>query len=252
MAGGSPARVVASTGAMLALQASIGATNDVVDAPLDALRQRAKPIPAGLVSGAATRRVAVAAGLAGTAITAALGPRSLALAATGYGLGLAYDLRLKRTRVAWLPYALAVPLVPAFAWSAADAGLPPRPAVLLPLAVVAGAALAMANGLVDLEADRAVGSGGIAVRLGARRALVAGGLGEALVWLAALVTAAQAGPLPSSSAWGFVGAGLLGAGGVALSARRRRGVRRLGWEAQALALGLLGVAWLAAERRLGA
>ena len=174
---------------MFCLQASIGSANDVVDAAADRLAKPAKPIPAGLVERRTAGVVAVVAGLAGLALAGLFGPAVLLVAVLGYGLGLAYDLRLKRTSWSWLAYALALPLVPAFAWLGAGAGLPPRFPVLAAMALVAGTALAVANGLVDLEGDAATGTAGLAGALGRRRALGVVAVCDAAVVVLAAVTA---------------------------------------------------------------
>jgi 4-hydroxybenzoate polyprenyltransferase len=232
---------------MLCLQAAIGAVNDLVDAPDDALVKPAKPIPAGLVSVPAARAAAAAAGGLGLGLAASIGPGVLALALVTLALGLAYDLWLKRTPWAWLPFALALPVVPVYAWIGAAGVPPPRLEWLLPLGVLAGAGLSLANGLADLEADRATGVPALAARLGRRRTVrllsaiqgvVLGGAGLGL-----LVTGGPGGPAVLGA---FVaGSALLGAGTV-LSNRGSRVARQRGWESQALGCALLAVGWLLA------
>ena len=70
---------------------AIGATNDLVDAPADRRAAPAKPIPAGLVTPGAARRVALAAGAGGLLLAAAGGPAGLLVAAAGLAVGLLYD-----------------------------------------------------------------------------------------------------------------------------------------------------------------
>ncbi|MBA3414926.1 MAG: UbiA family prenyltransferase, partial [Chloroflexia bacterium] len=98
--------------AMLGGQLAIGALNELVDVELDAATKPWKPIPSGAVSrrGAATVLVG---GLATMVLFGtSLGGAALLLLALGTGLGLAYDLWLKRTPWSWLPYVLALPLLP--------------------------------------------------------------------------------------------------------------------------------------------
>src|SRR5262245_50741227 len=103
---GGGAEVAARLGlAMTALQVSIGALNDVVDAPIDRGRRPPKPVADGLV----TPRVALGAGavaaIFGFGLAAISGPATLAVAVLGAGCGYAYDLRLSRTAASWVPLA---------------------------------------------------------------------------------------------------------------------------------------------------
>jgi hypothetical protein len=74
-----------TSAAMTALQASIGALNDLVDARLDLGLKPGKPIPAGQVSPTIARVVLIGAAGAGFVLTVPSGPGLMAIA----GLGLA-------------------------------------------------------------------------------------------------------------------------------------------------------------------
>ena len=63
LAGADPPTAARLGVAMTALQASIGALNDLVDAPRDAGHKPAKPIPTGLVSPPMARAIVVAGGI---------------------------------------------------------------------------------------------------------------------------------------------------------------------------------------------
>jgi 4-hydroxybenzoate polyprenyltransferase len=232
---------------MFCLQASIGSTNDVVDAAADRRAKPAKPIPAGLVARRTAGVVAVVAGFGGLAVAGLFGPAVLLVAALGYGLGLAYDLRLKRTSWSWLAYALALPLVPAFAWLGAGAGLPPRFPVLAALALVAGTALAVGNGLIDLEGDAATGTAGLAGALGRRRAIGVVVVCDAAVVVLAAVTAWSPRSQPTLPWLALLVGAALCAAGVWLSASDVDWRRRLGWELQACAVALVAVGWFALQ-----
>jgi 4-hydroxybenzoate polyprenyltransferase len=232
--------------AMVALQAGIGATNDLVDAPRDAGHKPGKPIPAGLVTRADARRVAVVAFGVGIGLGGLSGgPIGAALAVVVAAIGLTYDLRLKGTAWSWLPFAVGIPVLPVFGWLGAAGRLPLAFLVLLPAAVAAGAALAIANALVDVERDRAAGTGSIALALGPTNAwLVHLGLLAAV----GLAAAASVGPLGGSVAGAAgvtvaaivpVGAGLVVRGGGA--SRRERA-----WEVEAIGVAVLAIGWLAA------
>ena len=232
---------------MTLLQFSIGALNDVTDARLDGRGRRGKPIPAGDVTPGAARLIAGASAAAGLLLAVPGGAPLVALAFAGLALGYVYDLRAKGTALSWLPLALGIPLLPVYGWYGAAGTLPEVFLALVPIAAVEGAALAIANAVVDLERDRASGSHSIAVRLGAvPSALAVLGLqllvavlaaGTAMVagapggWLAATVLASAV-PL---------GGALLGA---ASSMRSGPALREVAWEVQAVGAGLLAVSWL--------
>ena len=231
---------------MVALQAGIGATNDLVDAPRDAGLKPGKPIPAGLVSPDVARLVAVAGfglglGLAGVSG----GPVGIALAAVVIVIGLSYDLRLKGTAWSWLPFAVGIPLLPVFGWLGAAGRLPAAFLVLIPAAVAAGAALAIANALVDVERDRAAGTDSVALALGSTRAWLVHLALLVVVGVGAAVSVGALGGSPvgvvavSLAAILPVVAGLSGRGGG--PARRERA-----WELEAVGVAAVGLAWLVA------
>lgn len=229
---------------MVALQAGIGATNDVVDAPADAGRKPGKPIPAGLVGSRLAVVIAVVGFVVGVALAAPSGPALVGLAAAIVAIGLAYDLRLKGTAWSWVPFAIGIPLLPVYGWLGVRGDLASFFAMLVPTAAAAGAALSIGNALVDVERDRAAGVGSIATALGPGRAwAVHAGLIAAVV-LAAVVSAAldrrptaEVVTIAAAGAVPLIGA-RLGRGGT--PARRERA-----WEIEAVGLALLAVAWLA-------
>ena len=232
--------------AMLGFQFSIGAVNDLIDEPLDARMKPAKPIPAGLITRQAARAIAVMSGAAGIVLSAAYGPVILVLGVAMYACGLVYDRFLKPTRFAGLCFAVAFPLLPVYAWWAATGELPPRASVLLPIAALAGPMLQLANGLVDLEGDRAQGLAGPVVRLGRRRALVLLAGLQAVIHGLAWITLVGGADVPATSLVAVVAASLLAAVGVWLSAAAEPAMRERGWQAQASAIVLLGAGWVLA------
>jgi len=153
---------------MLLYQFSIGIANDVVDSADDAVAKSWKALPRGVIS----RRQAVlaAAGCAGggLAVTAGLETGVWLIGLAGWSCGLAYDLWLKRTRLSWVPYSLAFPLLPVWVYLAADAW---RPMLLwvFPLGALLGLALHLANQAPDIAADRRAGVRGTAQVLGSAR-----------------------------------------------------------------------------------
>ena len=244
-----PAAAIRLTLAMAGVQASIGALNDLVDAPRDAGLKPGKPIPRGVATTRDARAVTMVGLTLGLALTLPSGPAATGTLAVAALCGYAYDLWLSRTAISWLPLALALPLVPVYAWLGSTGRLPAELLAILPAAVLAGAGLALANALADLERDRERGAASAAVVLGARRAwLLQAGLLVAAVGLVAAVrpaalvgTAAGVAPGGLALAAGLVavvtGIGLGRGGGPA---RRERA-----WELEALGVALVGAGWLA-------
>jgi 4-hydroxybenzoate polyprenyltransferase len=229
--------------AMTALQSGIGATNDVVDAPRDAGRKPGKPIPAGLVTPAAARAIAITGFVAGLLLSAPSGPAVVGLAAAVIAIGLLYDLGLKGTAWSWLPFAIGIPILPVFGWLGATGSFPPTFALLVPIAIAAGAALAISNGLVDVERDRAAGASSVAIAIGPDRAwavqfaLIVG------VGMAAVASMAAWGRPPADL--GLVAVPALVATVAAVGARAGGALRReRAWEAEAVGLAVLAVSWL--------
>lgn len=245
LAGAAPIRAGAIGLAMLLLQSAIGATNDLADVAHDRLAKPAKPIPAGSVSPLTAGIIAVVAGAAGLALAFSLGAAPGLLAVAGLGTGLLYDLALKRTVVSWLPYALGLPLLPAYAWVAARNALPVAFPLLVGLAMLAGAALSLANGLADRPDDVSSGSSGLVVRLGERRAWRVLAALEACLLAGGGVGIAATAPGPGPIVLLVVGA-IAVTGGTLATGDRRALLRRHGWEVQAVGIAVLAVALLAA------
>lgn len=245
LAGGDVPRALLLGLGMLGIQFAIGAINDVADADLDASTQPAKPIAAGLLRRSSATWLGIGCAVAGVTVYAAFGALPLLLGIAMLAIGLAYDLGLKRAGFGWLCFAVAFPLLPLSTWLAATGGPPPQPELLLPVAALAGPALQLSNGLVDLERDRAAGLSAPVTRLGRTRSVaLLGGLLTAvygLAWLSLL--GRPTGPLAVAAvAFGTA----LAAAGLFLSSSRAPAWRERGWQSQALALALLAAGWLAA------
>ena len=250
LAGGAPATVVRLGLGMLGIQFAIGAVNDLADMQRDAGSKRAKPIPAGLLSPRAARLVAGVALVVGLGLAATVGLGVLGLAVLGAGAGIAYDVRLKGTPVSWLPYTIGIPLLPLFAWLGASGTVPAAILVAAGLAVPAGAALAMANELPDLERDAQAGLASMTQVLGRRRAWALGAVLQGVVAVGAVAWYRAFDGRPDLWPALFAALALLGAG-VALGAGASVGCRQRGWEVQAVAIGLLAAVWLAGVPRQG-
>ncbi|MFL5777910.1 MAG: UbiA family prenyltransferase [Chloroflexota bacterium] len=244
LAGGDPMTALRLGAAMVALQASIGALNDVVDAPHDAGTKAGKPIPRELVSVGEARIVVVVAAALGVVLSAVSGPPVAGLAVLILAIGFGYDLRAKGTAWSWLPFALGIPLLPIYAWLGATGSLPPAFLLLVPAGVLGGAALAIANALPDLERDRAAGIESVVTRLGAARAR---SVHVGLLGLVVVIAVAGFGLIrPPPIAWIALAAAFgLVALGTAIGNAEQPARRERGWELEAVGIGLAAAIWLA-------
>lgn len=197
---------------MLLYQVAIGLANDVADATADRSAKPWKAIPRGLIGRRAAAAAAATCAVAGLALTAGLGWRAWCVGAGGLACGLAYDVYLKRTPVSWLPFAIALPLIPTWVFVATG-----RWEHMLwwafPLAGILGLALHLANQAPDASQPGAglVGTLGeprsrryavalfVLAALGAAAVLASDSLVLALIaaWAAGLVVAAS----PRATAW---------------------------------------------------
>ena len=231
--------------AMTALQASIGALNDVHDAPADAGRKPGKPIPAGLVGLPSARAVVVGGAAIGLGLGALVHPLVGALGLLVLAIGYGYDLLAKGTAWSWLPFAIGIPILPIYGWLGAVGSLPPLFIALTPTAVLAGAALAIANARADVERDLAAGTVSVATYLGLEGSWrLHAGLWSAAVAIS-LGWAVFHGVGPAHIATVLGAAGLIAA--VVLWSRQRDpGGRERAWEFEAVATALALSVWLAA------
>jgi 4-hydroxybenzoate polyprenyltransferase len=240
-AGPSAAGIVALT--MLGVHTCIGASNDYLDRHRDRGRPE-KPIASGALppsAGLLLSAVGITVGLVAAAQVSTL---TFALAVTGALVGATYNVWLKHTALSWLPFALGVSIIPAFAWSTVSSVLPTPILTLSLISLPGGAALALQNSLADRALDLQSGMRSAAVRLGERTAFGLLALLQ-LVTLTALLAFAPGNTSPTTLAV----AALLLAIGVACSATRLRWARQRGWEisAAALAVAALSVALATAE-----
>jgi 4-hydroxybenzoate polyprenyltransferase len=229
---------------MTALQVSIGSLNDIVDAPRDAGQKPGKPIPGGLVSPVQAWVVAIGGAVLGLALALPSGMATVILAILILAIGYAYDLAFKGTAWSWLPFAVGIPLLPVFGWLGATGGLPSSFAILLPVAVIAGAALAVANARADVERDAAGGVDSVATRLGIERAWAVNAALLGVVILLAAVTLISDGATPLAML-GAAGAAVVIGVGVILGQNADSAGRERAWELEAVGVGLLAAAWLA-------
>lgn len=229
---------------MLCIQFSIGALNDWADRDLDARSKPAKPIASGLVSSGMALTVAILLALSAAVLAAWGGPAAWLLAMVGLGIGMAYDLGLKRTPFSALTYALALPLIPLWVWTALGVENGAL-FVVLPLGMVLGISLQLANALPDAEGDTAAGVRGTLQLLGPERGRRLCWLGFALALLLCAVFAPVVGLTLMPFALCWAAAAILLA--IAIACFQRNPSRRAlqqGWSLLAPAAGLLAIGWL--------
>ena len=151
---------------MLCYQFAIGLANDLVDASDDAANKPWKAIPRGVIPRRTAVVLVAALAGAGMLVTSALPLSAWLIGMAGLACGLAYDVQLKRTPLSWLPFALAVPLIPVWVFVAFD-----RWDALLwwafPLGALLGLALHLANQTPDVPKKSQIR--GLAHRLGTER-----------------------------------------------------------------------------------
>ena len=228
---------------MAAVQFAIGALNDIVDAPADAARQPPKPIPSGAVSISEARVVvAVTAGV-GLLLAAMAGPAVLLVALVVLGIGAAYDLLAKGTPWSWIPFAVGIPLLPVYGWLGATGTLPPAFAVLLPMALLAGAALAIANARPDIEIDREAGIRSVATALGLDRSWWVSAVLFAGATAIGLVFVGREGWTPATFAL-VIGGTAVVVTGLVLGRAHASGTRRRAWELQAVGAAIATAGWV--------
>src|SRR5690349_4460812 len=197
-AGVTSGRVVLLCAAVLAGQASIGWSNDWLDAGRDRAVARAdKPVVQGAVQPSTLRTVALVA--AGTAVVTSLalgvvpGVLLLVLVASGW----AYNAGLKRTVFSGVPYLTGFGALPAGVVAAAP-GTPVAPWWLVFAGAAMGGAAHLANVAPDLEDDLATGVRGLPHRLGAVPSAV---LGALLMGAAVVALVLGPGGPPSATGW---------------------------------------------------
>jgi 4-hydroxybenzoate polyprenyltransferase len=200
-AGVPPGRVTLVCFAVLAGQASIGWSNDWLDADRDRAVARAdKPVVQRAVSPARLRSAALVAVAVAVLLSLLIGVVPGLLLLTLVASGWAYNAGLKRTPVSVVPYVIGFGALPAGVVAAAP-GTPVAPWWLITAGAALGAAAHLANVAPDLEDDFATGVRGLPHRLGARVSAVVGAL---LLGGASLVLVLGPDGPPSAAGWSAV------------------------------------------------
>jgi 4-hydroxybenzoate polyprenyltransferase len=184
--------------AVLAGQASIGWSNDWLDADRDRAVARAdKPVVQGAVAPALLRTLALGSAAVAVVLSMMLGVVPGLLLLVLVASGWAYNAGLKRTAVSVLPYVTGFGALPAGVVAAAP-GAPAAPWWLVTAGAALGAAAHLANVAPDLEDDLATGVRGLPHRLGARAAAVTG---AAVLGAASLVLVLGPDGPPTVTGW---------------------------------------------------
>ena len=175
-------------------QFSISAFNDYYDRHVDQGRPE-KPVAAGQISPRVAWTIGAVFAVCSLVLSAFHSIPLLALTAVGLGGGLLYDVGLKYTAFSWLPFSIAFPTLPLWAWVGAHPGgeIPSRLLWVLPVGAVMVLVIHLADTIPDLASDTRVGVRGLAHRLGMRRSI------------ALAVAAWTAGLLLTLALWPFLG-----------------------------------------------
>ena len=227
LAAGVPAgRAALVTVAVLAGQASIGWSNDWLDADRDRAVARAdKPVVQGAVAPALLRTLAVGSAVAAVVLSLLLGLVPGLLLLVLVASGWAYNAGLKRTAVSVLPYVTGFGALPAGVVAAAP-GAPPAPWWLVTAGAALGAAAHLANVAPDLEDDLATGVRGLPHRIGARGSAVTGAV---VLGVASLVLVLGPDGPPTTAGWAGLALAVPAVVVAALAGTRR--FRRLAFPA---------------------
>lgn len=157
--------------AHMLMQLSIAVLNDYCDRFLDAASKPEKPIARGIVH----PREALIAGILLFALMIllllSLPLLALIISLLYYLLGLGYNLGLKATPLSGFVFALAIPLIPLYAF----VGVGHMFALvfwLVPIGALLGVALNLASSLADIDGDAAQNARTLAVVLGKRWSLL--------------------------------------------------------------------------------
>jgi 4-hydroxybenzoate polyprenyltransferase len=197
-AGVSAARVVLVCFAVLAGQASIGWSNDWLDADRDRAVGRAdKPVVQGAVDPTVLRAAALIAVAVAVVLSVLLGVVPGVLLLVLVASGWAYNAGLKRTPLSVVPYLTGFGALPAGVVAAAP-GTPIATWWLVTAGALLGGAAHLVNVAPDLEDDLATGIRGLPHRLGARPSAV---IAAILLGTASLVLVLGPTGPPSATGW---------------------------------------------------
>jgi 4-hydroxybenzoate polyprenyltransferase len=166
-----------------AMQLSIAVLNDYCDRQRDTLSKKHKPIPLGLVRPQEALIIGLLLMVIMVALLLPLPPLALFISLLYLALGQGYNLGLKSTPLSGIVFALAIPLIPVYAFVGVGHVLP-LVFWLVPVAALLGVALNLANSLPDIEEDTTSHARTLAVVLGVKGTFI---LSPLLLLLSALL-----------------------------------------------------------------
>src|SRR5712691_3609379 len=170
------------------MQLSIATLNDYCDRQLDAESKPGKPIPRGLVRPVEALFCGLLLIVVMILLLLPLHRLALLISLCYLALGQGYNLGLKSTLLSGIVFALAMPLIPLYAFAGVGRTLPFL-FWLVPVGCLLGVALNLANSLPDIEEDAAGGARTLAVALGVKRSFL---LCQFSILLSAILIAALA------------------------------------------------------------
>lgn len=204
--------------AVLAGQASIGWSNDWIDADRDRAVARAdKPVVQGVVTPGTLRTAAIGAAALSVVLSLLLGVVPGLLLLGLVASGWAYNAGLKRTAASGVPYLTGFGLLPAGVVATAP-GSAAAPWWLVAAGAALGGAAHVANVAPDVADDLATGVRGLPHRIGATASAVLGALLLGAATL--LLVLGPAGP-PTAAGWGAVALVVPAVAVAALAGRTR-------------------------------
>lgn len=156
---------------MIFAQSAIGISNEVSDYELDAVSKPWRAIPAGFISLGTAKLLAGIATALGLLFAAMISYPSMLLLALGVSMGVLYNIKLKRSILSWLPYAIAYPLIPIWVWLSLGK-LEPSMLIIYPVSLPLTFAIHLCNQLRDFDEDAAMGIRSVSHYLGKNRAIL--------------------------------------------------------------------------------
>jgi 4-hydroxybenzoate polyprenyltransferase len=158
--------------AHLTMQLSIAVFNDYCDRERDALSKKNKPIARGVILPGEALVFTLFLTIVMLLLVVHLNRLAILTTLLYLVLGHGYNLGLKSTPAGGIVFALAIPLIPVYAFAAVD-HVTPFIVWQIPVAVLLGLALHLANSLPDIEQDKANRMRNMVVILGRKRTMLA-------------------------------------------------------------------------------
>lgn len=154
-----------------AMQLSIAVCNDYCDRQVDTISKKDKPIPRGLIRPWEALITGLLLIVIMVLLLLPLNPLALLVSLLYLALGQSYNFGLKATPLSGIVFALAIPLIPVYAF-VGTGRIISFIFWVIPVAALLGIALNLANSLPDIEEDAANNARTLAIVLGVKRSLI--------------------------------------------------------------------------------